>query len=142
MADDAARHLAIDVGCAAAMNDVSQAPLTGVSEVRGSGSGTCEPAMQSPSPFQPDGVGGAELFADPEAYTPGYHHARARELERRAGAVSNAALADAMRWIARRHDATALALAAAARPASGAVAPASSAASRAFARRSLTARSA
>ena len=58
--------------------------------------------MHSPSPFQPDGVGGAELFADPNAYTPAYQDARADELERRADAASNSALADAMleraRW--------------------------------------------
>jgi hypothetical protein len=94
--------------------------------------------MQSPSPFQPDGVGGAELFADPDAYTPAYHDARARALERRAGAATNAALAEALRGIAGRHRATALALAAdtrsAARP--------SAVASRSFARRPLTARSA
>jgi len=97
--------------------------------------------MPSPSPFQPDGVGGAELFADPNAYTPAYHNARARELERRAATTSNVALAD-LRGIARRHSATALALAAAARPASSVAARASSVASRSFARRALTARSA
>jgi len=95
--------------------------------------------MQSPSPFHPDGVGGAELFADPEAFTPAYHGARARALDRRAGVVSNAALADALRRIARRHEATALALAAAARPAAAA-APAGSVASRSLARRAFTAR--
>lgn len=97
--------------------------------------------MQSPRPFQPDGVGGAELFADPKAYTPAYHDARARELERRADATDNTALADAMRAVARRHHATALALAAAARPADEAAARAKPA-SRWLARRSLTARSA
>src|SRR6185312_5673451 len=97
-----------------------------------------EPAMGSPSPFQPDGVGGAELFADPDAYTPGYHDARARELERRASVASNAALADALRSVARRHHATALALAAAARPASGAASQGSPVAWRSFRRRALT----
>jgi hypothetical protein len=96
--------------------------------------------MQSPSPFHPNGVGGAELFADPNAYTPAYHDARARALERRATAASNAALAEALRGIAGRHRATALALAA--RPASGAAAQPRAVASRSFARRPLTARSA
>ena len=75
--------------------------------------------MQPPRPFQPDGVGGAELFADPDAYTVAYHNARARALERQAIAARNSALADALRRVARRHRATALALAAAPEPAGG-----------------------
>jgi hypothetical protein len=73
--------------------------------------------MQPSRPFQPDGLGGAELFADPEAYTSAYHDARARELERRAAAAANTALANTLLCVARRHDATALALAADAEPA-------------------------
>jgi hypothetical protein len=101
--------------------------------------------MQPRRPFQPDGVGGAELFADPDAYTPAYHDARARELERRAGAAANTALADALRCVARRHHATALALAAAPEPAGrgrGVAAWPRSAALSSFARRTVTARSA
>jgi hypothetical protein len=100
--------------------------------------------MQPPRPFQPDGIGGAELFADPEAYTPAYHDAHARELERRAGAAANTALADALRCVAHRHRATALALAAA-EPAGrgrGVAAGARSVASSSFGRRTVTARSA
>jgi hypothetical protein len=70
-----------------------------------------------PNPFQPTGVGGAELFAEPDAYTAAYHDARARALESRAVAAGNRALADAFRRVARRHRATALALAAAPEPA-------------------------
>ena len=73
--------------------------------------------MQPPRPFQPDGVGGAELFADPDAYTAAYHDARARALERQAVASRNSALTDALRRVARRHRATALALAATPEPA-------------------------
>src|ERR671912_690300 len=73
--------------------------------------------MQPPRPFQPTGIGGAELFADPDAYTAAYHDARAWALERRAVAARNSAVADAMRRVARRHRATALALAAAPEPA-------------------------
>jgi hypothetical protein len=101
--------------------------------------------MQPSRPFQPDGVGGAELFADPEAYTSAYHDARARELERRAGAAANTALADALRGVARRHRATALALAADAEPAGrgrGVAAWPRSAAVSSLARRTADARSA
>jgi hypothetical protein len=101
--------------------------------------------MQPPRPFQPDGVGGAELFAAPEAYTSAYHDAQARELERRAVAAANTALADALRCVARRHHATALALAADAKPAGrGRRLPAwpRSAALPSFARRTMKARSA
>jgi hypothetical protein len=73
--------------------------------------------MQPPRPFQPTGIGGAELFSDPDAYPAAYHDARARALERQAVAARNSALADALRRVARRHRATALALAAAAEPA-------------------------
>jgi hypothetical protein len=75
--------------------------------------------MQPPRPFQPNGVGGAELFADPDAFTAAYHDARARALERQAVAARTSALADALRRVARRHRATALALAAAPEPAGG-----------------------
>src|SRR5688572_28029527 len=96
-------------------------------------------------PFRPDGVGGAELFAEPDALTAAYHQARASELERQARLTCNGALADALRRVAGRHRATALELAAArelagprrpvaARPAPGAV--------RSFARRAFTPRSA
>jgi hypothetical protein len=70
-----------------------------------------------PQPFEPTGIGGAELFADPDAYTAAYHDARARALESRAVAARTRALADALRRVARRHRATALALAAAPEPA-------------------------
>ena len=73
--------------------------------------------MQPPRPFQPNGVGGAELFADPDAYTAAYHDARARTLERQAVAARNSALAHALRRVAHRHRATALAMAAAPEPA-------------------------
>jgi hypothetical protein len=62
-------------------------------------------------------VGGAELFADPDAYTAAHHDARARAIERQAVAARNSALADALRRVACRHRATALALAAAPEPA-------------------------
>src|SRR3954468_11497495 len=67
--------------------------------------------MHPSRPLHPDGVGGTELFADPNSYTSVYHNAQARELERRAGAATHRALADALRRVARRHHATALALA-------------------------------
>jgi hypothetical protein len=73
--------------------------------------------MEPPCPFRPDGVGGAELFAEPDAHTPAYHDARARELERQARLTGNSALADALRQVASRHRATALALADAREPA-------------------------
>ena len=57
------------------------------------------------------------MFADPDAHTAAYHDARARELERRARLTGNRALADALRRVARRYRATALALAAAHEPA-------------------------
>jgi hypothetical protein len=73
--------------------------------------------MEPPRPFRPDGVGGAELFAEPDAHTAAYHDARARELERQARLTGNSALADALRQVAARYRATALALAAAREPA-------------------------
>jgi hypothetical protein len=101
--------------------------------------------MEPPRSFRPDGVGGAELFAEPDAHTAAYHQARARDLERQARLTGNGALADALRRVAGRYRATAIALAAArepagprrpvaARPAPGAM--------RSFARRAFTPRSA
>src|SRR3954451_5192124 len=101
--------------------------------------------MHPSRPLHPDGVGGAELFAAPTSYTSAYHNARARELERRAGAATHRALADALRRVARRHHATALALAADADPAGrgrGVGVSPRRAAWSSFARGTMTARSA
>jgi hypothetical protein len=73
--------------------------------------------MERSRPFHPQGVGGAELFADPVARTAAYHDARARELDRQARAASSAALADALRCVSGRHRATASALCVAGEPA-------------------------
>jgi hypothetical protein len=100
--------------------------------------------MPQLQPFQREGVGGAELFAHPEAETPAYHDARARELERRSRDASCAALADALRSVAARHRATALALSTAREPTARArrIAPRSPARLPASAERALMWRSA
>jgi len=90
--------------------------------------------MEQSPPFHPQGVGGAELFADPAARTAAYHDARARELDRQARVASSAALADALRSVSGRHRATAVALAVAGQPAARPSRPRAGAL-RAFARR-------